>query len=314
VKTGLFINSKKANCSIYESGLMIYDILKESTHYTLDYIETDGKFLEYNALGKRAFDFNVINWHPYTLAVPQAMVIKLPARIAIVVEVGVSQREYTPLTPDMFDAYAIIDPTREKYGKYFPLPRPVLPAPTKPLLDENKLVLGSFGLYSEQFKHEKRFGEIVDAANNSGKECIVRINLPRPNYTATPIETIKRYGDWLKSLAKSNVDVRVTHDYMTREQLVGWLSEHHMNCFPYYRERAGLAAVADQAVAAGRAIMTTECNTFRHLHKYISHFPKQSYMELLETTPTGVLQMREDWSPDNFRKEFNSMLRERQIA
>lgn len=293
---------------------MIYDILKTSSEYTLDYVETDAKLTQYNKYAKPPYNFYIINWHPYTLAIPQSLVLKLSARIAIVVEVGSSKREFTPLTPAMFDAYAIIDPTKDRYDNYFPLPRPILRFPTKPLLDENKLVLGSFGLYSEQFKNEKRFGEIVASANESGRECIVRINLPRPNYTATSIETIRKYGDWLKSLAKPNVEVRVTHDYMNMEQLVAWLSEHHMNCFPYYRERAGLAAVADQSIAAGRAIMTTECDTFRHLHKYISHYPKQSYLELLESTPKGVLQMREDWSPDNFRKGFNAMLRERQIA
>jgi glycosyltransferase involved in cell wall biosynthesis len=314
MKKGVFINSKKANCSIYESGLMIYEILKTSEHYELDYFETDAKLAEYHKYSKPPYNFHIINWHPYTLAIPQASLLKLPARIAIVVEVGPSPREYTPMTPAMFDAYAIIDPTKDRYDNYFPLPRPILRFPTKPLLDENKLVYGSFGLFSHQFKHEKKFEEIIYAANDSKKEAIVRINLPRPNYTATSLEMIKEYGKWLKSLAKSNVDVRITHDYLSSDELVGWLSEHNMNCFPYYRERAGLGAVADQAIAAGRAIMTTECNTFRHLHQHISHYPKQSYMELMESTVDGVIKMRDLWSPDNFRKSFNDMLRERQIA
>lgn len=310
MKSGILINSQKANCSIYESGLMIYDILKSSEEYTLDYVESGANY-KYDTA---SYDFCIVNWHPYTLAIPQHLLLKMPAKVAIVVEVGKTQREYTPMTPDSFDAYAIIDPTKEKYENYFPLPRPILRSATKPLLDKNKLVLGSFGLYSESYKNEKRFGEIVEAANNSGRDSIVRINLPLPDYTATSLVNIKDYGEWLKSLAKPNVEVRVTHDYMTREQLVEWLSEHNMNCFPYYRDRAGLAAVTDQAISAGRAIMTTECDTFRHLHKYISHYPKQTYLQLLESSVSGVKQMREDWSPDNFRKGFNDMLREKKIA
>lgn len=309
MKRGILINSQKANCSIYESGLMIYDILKSSEEYTLDYVESSTGLTD-----TASYDFCIVNWHPYTLAIPQHTLLKMPAKIAIVVEVGKTQREYTPMTPDSFDAYAIIDPTKEKYENYFPLPRPILRSATKPLLDKNKLVLGSFGLYSESYKNEKRFGEIVEAANNSGRDSIVRINLPLPDYTSTSLVNIKDYGEWLKSLAKPNVEVRVTHDYMTREQLVEWLSEHNMNCFPYYRDRAGLAAVTDQAISAGRAIMTTECDTFRHLHKYISHYPKQTYLQLLESSVSGVKQMRKDWSPDNFRKGFNDMLREKKIA
>lgn len=313
MKRGCFINSLRANCSIYESGLMIYDILKESTGYTLDYVETDKTLRNYYKVAKPPYNFHIINWHPYTLAIPQQLIVKFPARIAIVVEVG--PVEYTPITPDFFDAFAIIDPTKKKVpGKYYPLPRPVLRLPIKPLLDKDKLVLGSFGLYSRQFSNEKRFGEIIENANISGRECIVRINLPRPDYTSTPLPIIIDYGKWLKSLAKSNVEVRVTHDYMSREQLVEWLSEHHMNCFPYYRERAGLAAVTDQSISAGRAIMTTECNTFRHLHKYIGHYPKESYPSLVGSTLDGVKQMQEDWSPENFRKEFNEMLADKKIA
>jgi len=306
MKRGVFINQIRANCSIYESGLMIYDVLKESKEYSIDYIETDFRLNQFKRMAKQPYDFHIVNWHPYTLAIGQNEIIGLRNRIAIVLEVG--PNEYTPVTPAFFDAYAIIDPTKGRRDTCFPLPRPVLPAPGKPLLDNKKLVLGSFGLFSQQFSHEKKFEEIVDQANKSGRESIVRINLPIPNYTSTPLPVIRKYGDWLKSLAKSNVEVIVTHKYMTRNELVGWLSEHTMNCFPYYRDRAGLSAVTDQAVAAGRAVMTTECNTFRHVHKYISHYPKQSYPELAESTLAGVKQMQQDWSPANFRLHFDNML------
>ena len=116
---------------------------------------------------------------------------------------------------------------------------------------------------------------------------------------------IVNYGKSLEKRAKSNVDVVITHDYMDRDKLVEWLSQHNMNCFPYYRDRPGLSAVTDQALSSGRAIMTTECNTFRHLHRYINHYPKESYLELSKSTLLGVQQMREDWSPENFRKGFN---------
>jgi glycosyltransferase involved in cell wall biosynthesis len=291
---------------------MIKDCLVESDEYTLDYFETDPRLVQFYANTGGKYDFYIINWHPHTLAITNKYLDKLSAKIAIVLEV--SPNEYAPMTPNRFDAYAIIDPTKERTANYFPLPRPVLQLPTKPLLDDSKLVLGSFGLYNKQFKNEKRFDEIVESANNSGRDCIVRINLPVASFTYTSLDEIKKYGDWLKSLAKPNVDIIITHDYMSREELVGWLSEHTMNCFPYYRERAGLSAVTDQAVSAGRAIMTTECNTFRHIHKYINHFPKESYEELSISTLTGVKKMQEDWSPENFRKGFNNMLREMKIA
>src|SRR3972149_1993639 len=142
MKRGMFINSRKANCSIYESGLMIKDILLDSEEYTLDYVETDSNLVEYSKHAKPPYDFYIINWHPHTLAIPQSRLSGLSARIAIVMEVTPEHRDYTPMVVGGFDAYAIIDPTRERYDNNFPLPRPILRFPTKPLLDKKKLVLG----------------------------------------------------------------------------------------------------------------------------------------------------------------------------
>jgi glycosyltransferase involved in cell wall biosynthesis len=305
MKHGIVINQRSASCSIYESGKIIYDILSSAgNEYKLDYFETDS---ELTGFSWNPYDFYIINWHHLTLPIGQHLLNKMKGKkIAIVVEV--SPTEYMPYTPNWFDAYAIIDPTKERTGKYFPLPRPIISIPTLDLLDSSKLVFGSFGLYSDPCKEEKRFYEIVEAANQSGMESIVRINLPEATFTASPIETIVAYGDKLKKMANSKVDVRITHNYMDRNKLIRWLSQHNMNCFPYYRERPGLSAVTDQAISAGRAIMTTECNTFRHLHRYINYYPKESYLSLMETTLQGVKQMQVDWGAKNFNYQFNSIL------
>jgi hypothetical protein len=81
--------------------------------------------------------------------------------------------------------------------------------------------------------------------------------------------------------------------------------------FPYYRDLPGLSAVTDQAVVAGRGMAITNCNTFRHLHKYIGYYPKETYLQLTETTVPGVKQMQEDWSNDNFVLKFKELLSER---
>lgn len=310
MKHGVFINQQNTLCSIYESGRMIKDIIKGfSDEYTIDYVEADPSLTKFDWY---PYDFYIINWHPHTLAIKRDLLAKMKGpKIAVVVEV--SEKEYIPFTPDWFNAYAIIDPTKSRKDNFFPLPRPILSAPTLPLLDKNKFVLGSFGLYAHPFAEEKRFYEVVDAATKSGRESIVRINLPMASYTYTSMTEIVNYGKSLEKRAGKKVEVIVTHDYMDRDVLVGWLSQHNMNCFPYYRERPGLSAVTDQSISSGRAIMTTECNTFRHLHKYISHYPNQSYEQLAESTLPGVQKMKEDWSPEKFRLGFDNMLRELRI-
>jgi hypothetical protein len=56
---GLFLNTKRASCSIYESGLMIYKALSLSALYHLDYLEIDQD--DCNISSK--YDFYVFNYH-----------------------------------------------------------------------------------------------------------------------------------------------------------------------------------------------------------------------------------------------------------
>ena len=312
MKLGAFINQKSALCSIYEAGFDIKTIIKDGGNdYSLDYIETDGDGKTLNPNLK--YDFYVINWHNHTLPIRREILQRLRGKkIAIVLEVDYNNN--LPMTPDWFDAYMIIDPTKERKDKFFPFPRPIFPADNlKPILDDSKFILGGFGLVNYKFTNEKRFEEVIQNANKHAGECIVRFSFPSATFTDTTLSNLKTYAERLKRLAKSNVDVRFSYDYMPKKDLISWLSEHHANCFPYYRSRPGLSAVTDQAIEANRGIIITECNTFRHLHKYISHYPTQSYEELAVSTLPGVRQMQEDWSPQNFKKQFTNLLIENHI-
>ena len=56
---GLFLNTKKANCSIYESGVMMYKALQLSEYYNLDYLEID----ENSRKVSNQYNFYVFNYH-----------------------------------------------------------------------------------------------------------------------------------------------------------------------------------------------------------------------------------------------------------
>ena len=308
MKTGLFVNSIKANCSIYESGIMIRNILWKSQLFSLDYIEATPTTIP--RIDFSPYDFYVLNWHHFTLPIPQDVLGGLKGKkIAIVLEVF--PNDCFPHTPKWFDAYMVIDPTKEKDGKekIYPFPRPLETfLPTLPEKTQNDLpVIGSFGLLTPG----KRFEEIIQVANTMGN-CVVRINLPPVTYMGD-IGASKRltdYAKWLHSLARPNVDLTVTHNYMTKRELIEWCCQNTINVFPYYRTQSGLAATTDQAIVAGRAIAITSNHAFHHMHPYISYYPKQGYWELIESTPPGVAQMQKDWHPAVFLSRFEEMLSE----
>ena len=56
---GLFLNTEKAICSIYESGKMCYECLIQSEYYSMDYIEISSKNREISL----DYDFYIFNYH-----------------------------------------------------------------------------------------------------------------------------------------------------------------------------------------------------------------------------------------------------------
>jgi len=307
MKQGLFVNSKKATCSIYESGLMVYNILKNSSLYDLYYFENSRLINTPKTVEDpvpNGYDFYVINWHCSVNAIPINIINKLTGvKICPVFEVETGDN-FTLTPRDLFDIYMIIDPTKEQKSNLYPFPRPLeIIVNPKPLLDNTKLVIGSFGLHIPG----KKFEEIIDVASSLKEECIIRINIYQGKYVG--YQHLNLYFNHLAKKARGGmIDLRLTSEYMDKQELISWCSEHTINSFPYYRNSSGLAATTDQAISAGRAIAITSCNTFRHMHPYISHYPKQNYLELIESTPIGVKQMQEDWHPNIFLKKFEEVL------
>jgi glycosyltransferase involved in cell wall biosynthesis len=245
------------------------------------------------------------------LPIPRKIIEHLPGqKFSIVLEVDVNNI-FPYAHSDWFDAYLVIDPTKTKYNNVYPFPRPLeLIGELPNLLSEKVPVLGSFGLLTGG----KDFGDLIRYANDIGKS-IVRINLPPVTYMGDIGICVRLtdYANKLKRLAKSYVDVRITHDYLEKPELIRWLAQNTINVFPYYRNQPGLAAVTDQAISANRPIAVTDCNTFRHMHPYISYYPKYSITELIENSMDGVKKMQEDWHPFRFKDKFEELLKQQGI-
>jgi len=300
---GLFINQEKAQCSIYEAGLAIYNSLK--SQFNIEYLEISKAHMNEDIYS--GFDYYVFNWHHNTLPIASSTIEKIKGlKIGIVLEVGpIELRPF--MKEDMFDAYMIIDPTKTRVGKHFPFPRPLEKEEVLlPLLSDTMLVIGTFGFITPG----KNFGEVLQVANGLHRECIVRMNFPFAPFTGIPLRHLTDYADRLHLFKSDNVDLRVTHDYMSKSDLIKWCSQNTINVFPYYRDLPGLSAVTDQAIVAGRGIAITDCNTFRHMHKYISYFPQQNYTELSMSTLPGIKQMQEDWTSEKFSHTFGELLSE----
>lgn len=302
--TGLFINCIEAQDSIHESGKMAYQCLLNSDKYSLDYIE----ITEDNLTISTGYDFYFFNYHVKTMSWLDTKSIKklLPGvKITIVLEVSPND-PFVFCSPDDFDVYCVLDPTLNIDMKnVFPFPRP-LETLTQNVPYEPKEIplIGSFGLGTTG----KGFEHLIDAVNKEFDKANVRINIPFATYWTEGEAYAKQLAQMCKDKAKDGIKVTVTHDYMTKPELIKWCAENTINCFLYDRNLPGLAATTDQAIASGRPLIISKNNTFRHIQKYIKPFPYQSLKEAIKNTQKNVEEIQREWSPAKFRERFEEVL------
>jgi hypothetical protein len=305
---GLFINSKKAKDSIYESGYMVYRALLCSDKFDLEYVEIDTKEREISS----GYDFYVFNYHMVTMQWLQTRTLRKNLGFCITIVLEVSPNDpFVYCSSKDFDAYCVLDPTLEmKNRKVYAFPRPLEQIAVAGVLKENDPpVIGSFGFATKG----KGFHHVVEAVNKEFEKAVVRINIPHGDFVPNSKEYAKYLGQLCMEKAGPGIEVVVTHEFMTKEMLVNWCSENTLNCFLYDRNIPGLAATTDQAIVSGRPLSVAKNDTFRHILKYLPPYPEYSLRDSIAKSGQRVIAMQNDWSPENFARKFEFLLDENLI-
>lgn len=302
--SGLFINCPEARDSIFESGKMVFQCLVNSDEYSLDYIEIDEKSHTISA----GHDFYIFNYHMVTMSWLDTRSIKalLPGiKMTIVLEVSPND-PFVYCSPDDFDAYLVLDPTLKSSRKnVYSFPRPLeVVSNLLPYMVKDVPVIGSFGFATEG----KGFEHVIDAVNKEFDKAVVRINIPYASYADASRNYAKQLAQMCKERAKNGIEVIVTHDFMSKLDLIEWCGQNTLNCFLYDRNMPGLAATTDQAITSGRPLIISKNDTFRHIEEFIEPYPQQTLKEAIENTPRKVEKIQREWSPKKFRERFEKML------
>jgi len=302
--SGLFINCAEAQCSIYESGKMTFQCLSDSQKYRLDYIEINPD----KRIVPTGYDFYFFNYHMVTMDWLDTKSIKklLPGlKMTVVLEVS-PNNPFVYCSPDDFDAYCVLDPTLNiDRENVFSFPRPLETFDEQAVYEPKEIpVIGSFGFATSG----KGFDHLIDAVNKEFDRAVVRINIPYATYADESRDCAKQLAEMCRSRAKEGIEVQVTHDYMTKPELIKWCGENTINCFLYDRNMPGLAATTDQAISSGRPLSISKNNTFRHVQKYIKPFPYQTLRSAIENTQKDVKEIQTEWSAEKFRERFEKTL------
>lgn len=321
---GAYVNTAEANCSIFESGRMVFRCLADSSLYELDYYSLDDLDIELfnrdGTLRRRdgsglpagdSYDFYVFNWHFITMASlvqPDAIARLKSPKLTVVLELAPDD-PLKLVPPRVFDGFIALDPNAEESDSIVAFPRPLELAPWTGARADNPVpVIASFGFGTPG----KGFELLVEAVNREFERAVVRINIPTGSYVATDVihnmSYSARIADVCTKIAKPGIEVRLTNDYMTPDELVSWCAGNDLNCFMYTRAQPGLSATTDQCIISGQPLVTLTNDTFRHIHRYIPPYPMVGLRQAMETTVERVADIQTDWSREAFRNTFHRML------
>jgi hypothetical protein len=282
---------------------MVFNCLNLSRQFAIDYIEVSE--------GQRSlpagYDFYFFNYHPVTMGWLDTSKLKKMDGLVMTMVLEVLPDDPFVMCPDNhFHGYCVLDPTiKSKKKKVFAFPRPLeLPDSVEPYREVDIPVIGSFGFATRG----KGFQHVVEAVNKEFDRARVRINIPYGDF----VPESKAYAGFLAELcrqkAKPGIDVVVTHDYLSKKDLISWCAQNTLNCFLYDRDIPGLAATTDQAIVSGRPLSVSRNETFRHILAYLDPYPVMSLKEAIESSRPRVKKMQEDWSPRVFCSTFEDML------
>jgi len=168
------------------------------------------------------------------------------------------------LEPAPFRHWLAPDPTLRPTAHCTPFTRPLplrtstLPAPTVP-------TVGTFGFGSYCKGHVR----LIELASQSWPHSCVRIHMPLthadPSVGSVPHQVAAQAHE--AAARVGNVELQVTHDFMSDAKLMDWLAGNTINVYLYEESGAprGISSAIDYALAVERPIAITRCSMFRHV-------------------------------------------------
>ena len=306
----LFVNTREAACSIYEKGLTFFNLMEKSPNWTMDYVEINylnrnelhaGRIVLVDGQTPPQYDVIIFNYHPYTMRELEGIECRnfgnlLGVKYCMVVEeIRDENNPVVDNVPDSFNGYIVLDPTK-KFGnpRFHNFPRVLPKVLTGQQIEPEVPIIGCYGYVTV----DKGFELIVRAAREEFDRSIVRINLPQASYADHNKSLLADVLQKCQAEAGDKVELRITHDFLSNDELIDWCSQNTVNAFFYQRHILGIAAAPDQAIASGRPIAVSSNPTFRHILQYQKPYPEMNLRDTIKNGVEYVSNIQKSWSAE----------------
>ncbi len=260
----LFVNNAHEKCGVFQYGLNIYNALKKTQRYQIDYAECANRESFTQAVKKFSYWAVIYNYHDVTLSFIDPITLKKhPKIIHISLAHELTQELIDEIDGRFFDYYIYADPTLiASNPRIFKIGRLVPQYENKKPLPEI-VTIGSYGFAGKL----KQFEYLIELVQKEFDHAIIRINISPHDVQDKDASDAKEYARRCeKKIYKPGVKLRITHEFFTHEGLLDFLAQNTINVFPYAEcGGTGISSAIDQALAVRRPFAISNCFFFRHL-------------------------------------------------
>jgi hypothetical protein len=209
-----------------------------------------------------------------------------------------------------FDFRIALDPTLKENDIWFTSVRPLFNHNGKYSDVKNEtLTLGSFGFY---FRH-KNFDKVIEQSINLRKPVNLNLHITKAHFSSdsTKLE-FDAFVNWAKTTTHgSNVNLTINQDYLSDNNLIDELSRNDLNILLYdYNYGSGPSSAIDYCVAAGRPMLLSNSHQFRHVRDRFPSIMNSGVEAAINAGSSEVFKVRDEWSPENFLRDYERIIYE----
>lgn len=300
----LFLNHKQQQCGVYQYGYRSSNILQKEQKYDFIYTEIENQEEYFNILSKEDFRAIIYNYHPLTM--PWLNKSHLDNNRSV--KHLCIHHEGSKHDGIGFDFYLMANSTFIDTSTEFAIPRPLFEGITFEKPHNYLPVISSFGFGFGN----KGFGRVVKAVNDEFDEAIIRLHIPRAFFGDKDGQaTASILPGCFSELKKPGISLELTHNFLTDQELLKFLSQSDLNIFLYDEMLGrGLSSVIDYALSVDTPIAINKTYMFKHIYNASPSIcvEDSSLKDIIFRGDAPLRPFKSLYSHSNFIKKYESIL------
>ncbi len=295
----LFISHRERRCGVYQFGLNIARALKKSEKYNFIYAECSGPDELMHAVRDAKPAAIIYNYYPSTLPWLKRRILRSINALHLGIIHEITQGVADTADNSFFHGHIAPDPTLLLRNPLVFKTGRLVPKYIYRYMDPDIPTIGSFGFGTAG----KGFEKLISTVQDEFEQAIIKLHIPFAAFGDRDGREAREIAGRCKELiVKPGIELRLSHDFLTQEQLLDFLSGNSLNAFFYEENKGrGISSVIDLALAVQRPIAVTKSRMFRHV---LSAYPAiciedTNLKTIMKNGCAPLEQYSREWSEEN---------------